>query len=489
MEAETRPYVMGSQHGSATFGHGPPRPVKFPRISPSPSRSTNSSGSEHASASSDQERCVPGTVPVFPVPVGLRSSSSPYARPTRNEGASVHERLIRSVSLESDGPDSPQAPSDALFPSISRDDAYGIRYLVYNFQDHNTTGDSAGIHYHHQCHATSVAPEYEYIDPDAMIYGCSALRCKLKSMMLNAAMPANQRGAPFPDDRRLMWHASHYGSGTRMLAETLCKKYRTNLVVAFTQAPRNTAGVCTDVPYREGVYSELLRLAISLAPCVLFIDRIDPHFECQYEKTGHELLGAWETYVEACKYHARPVAEVSILISMTNRVVDCLNYCLVIPYARLRTCETVFEGLSVSECAEILCNTYMHRACVNRLIPYDPQPRSGAGEDSSLMPTVTSTYDNVRQGIAPTAQALGARLHRAAFDAKCGVQIKWLSDTITCAFFRASSRAESMGLTPTDENLREFLPTKEDLEASLMPLLNELASKASAFDGNGIVNA
>ena len=326
--------------------------------------------------------------------------------------------------------------------TVSRDDAFRVNTTTYPFRSKAVPGQDTELR----------------LDPDTQVFGCDELRRRLKRCFATFMAPEDVRAPVTIHDPHIFWHTSLYGSGTRTMVESLCAKNLINLIVASTQAGRNSNDLCIALPFAQGQYARMVEDAIRIAPCVLFIDRLDPHFEINYEEAGHELIGAWDAYEERCNRSNTPVPFVWIVISTAYSLSHTMGHSAVNPMPRLYQHETMSEALGVNECTEILCNSYMFRACKAQIVLYDYP---------SATSTVESEYLRMRNNIVPLMRHIAQGMHQAAFQHKFLMKGIWLFTLIKAAFEAAAIRVSCDETTPSQPRgltqLQRYLPTREEI--------------------------
>lgn len=301
------------------------------------------------------------------------------------------------------------------------------------------------------------------LDPDTQVFGCDELRRRLKRCFASASASAETR-APFTvQEPHILWHTSPFGSGARTMVESLCAKYRMNLIVASTQSGRNVSDLCVYVPFTKGQYAAMVDDAIRASPCVLFIDRIDPHFEVNYEETGHELIGSWDAYEQRCLQAEAQVAQVWIVISTAHSLASTMQRSAITPLPRMHQHESTSEALGVRDCVEILCNTYMLRAHRARIVSYDCPSDADQSDDDS-------EYVQLRRSVEPLMARIAQAMHRAAIDAGFSVRPLWLATVVKTAYEYAAIRVSCDDVLsappsadPSNGLLRRYLPSTEEV--------------------------
>jgi hypothetical protein len=313
------------------------------------------------------------------------------------------------------------------------------------------------------------------LDPDSQVFGHAALRDVLVRCLTSIRAPEDRNGPLAATDEHLFWHTSPYSSGARTMVETFCSKHKLNLFVAWTKAPRNVSDICTDIPYTDGQYSSLLRDAVSYAPCVVLIDRLDQHFEYGYERAGHELIGTWDSLAEIARSRQVPTPQVFIVISSAVSVGSMVGLTAVSPFNRMHHHETFSTSLTPSECVVILVDGYMHRACKAGIVLYDT--KSPVTVTQHQQPTTTmalqSEYDAHRGNVFEPLKLLGETMHRFAHSQNWVVKSGWFVFVIEKAFVLASRRVTSSATpTPLVKDFGAYLPTIDELwqAARMLPL-------------------
>lgn len=392
-------------------------------------------------------------VPIPPTSSAPDCGDTTIGDPLRSDSGS----LFRSASYDSFGRSSSGPVTASRLQqllAVSRDDAFKIMTTTYLFR--------------------SNAPELNRgpvprLDPDTQVFGCEALKTRLKRCINIVTAPESLRAPVMIQEPHVLWHTSPFGSGTRTFVESFCAKNRINLMVAYTHNPRNPHDFVLELPFVKGQYASMVEEAIRISPCILFMDRLDPHFEINYESAGHELVGTWDAYEERCNQVGVPVPPVWILISTAYSLGSTTNRACINPLPRLHQYETCSEGLGVRECATILCDNYMHRACKASIFSYDvPSRVTFAGIPSSS--EEPSDYEAHLKTISPVMLQIATKLHFVAHQNNFTVKGAWLAALVRTAFETAIHRVNGSGATSASTTathdsaqLARFLPTTTEL--------------------------
>lgn len=386
----------------------------------------------------------------------------------------------RSASYES-GSVSHSGSQSGLAVSLFREDAFRVQVTrqIYSNGKHGSDGLAAGLSGSSCSASTSASGTNIRLDPDTQVFGQAALRDVLVRCLTSIRAPEDRGGPLAATDEHLFWHTSPYSSGARTMVEAFCDKHRLNLLVAWTKAPRNVSDICTEIPHTDGQYSALLRDAVSCAPCVVFIDRLDHHFEYGYERAGHELIGTWDSLAEVARSRRVPTPPVFIVISSAVSVGSMVGLTAVSPFNRMHHHETFSTSLTPSECVTILVDGYMHRACRAGIVLYDTrspvtsvvaqQHRQRSAPDSPHQ----SEYDAHRSAVLGPLKLLGETMHLFAHSQNWVIKSGWFVFVIEKAFVLASRRV-TLSTTPTPlvKDFGEYLPRVDELwqAARMLPL-------------------
>lgn len=433
-----------------------------------------------------------------PQPLSSLLHISRSASPKRARGPSVAEQqatiisraqseetqippliVHRSASYES-APVAHSGSQSGLVVPLLREDAFRVQITrqLYN------TG-SAGLSLNGSNSSLAGSSHYNpnslniRLDPDTQVFGHAELREVLVRCLTSIRAPEDRNGPLAATEEHLFWHTSPYSSGARTMVETFCSKHKLNLFVAWTKAPRNVSDICTDIPYTDGQYSSLLRDAVSYAPCVVLIDRLDHHFEYGYERAGHELIGTWDALAEVSRSRQVPIPQVFIVISSAVSVGSMVGLTAVSPFNRMHHHETSSTSLTPSECVVILVDGYMHRACRSGIVLYDtkspvtvPQSQHHHHQSTALVAR-QSEYDAHRSRVFEALKLLGETMHRFAHSQNWVVKSGWFVFVIEKAYVLASRRVTSSSTpTPLVKDFGAYLPNVDELwqAARMLPL-------------------
>ncbi len=371
-----------------------------------------------------------------------RYSSNPPSPIARQHSPSF---LLESVSVDS----APNLPSRG-FGTLSPDDLFGLQVRMWSYR---TVVDGT--------QATHL------LDPYHSIFGCNRLLMRL-CMHVLPQLETSIVGDT--GESHIFWHASNSGSGAKTFIDNICLRHRINLCIVSTSAPRTNEGLCPNIRYTAGKYLHILETAIQKEPCIIFLDRVDSHFDSQYTTAGHELIAAWDSIVESSA--GVPLPRVWIVISHRQPLAsfrpNTHN-----PFNRLRNWESVCEQISAGDCFHILANCYAYYAAEAQVLEDDRPPHpSGQATPEKLD---EYQYQLEASQMHVILKEKDVFLHRAARLIHEATTLKgffvipsWLNDAMRRAFYFASERVANeerkLG-TPLPINSR--LPTEVEMIAGV----------------------
>ena len=322
------------------------------------------------------------------------------------------------------------------------------------------------------------------LNPHTEVYGLDGLRLQLENYVLTV-LEGGDELLPDHASQHIFWSFTPYGSGVFTLVDNFCRYHSINLLHVSTRAPRNNVNFCLEVPYEDGRYQAIMAQALSMAPCILFIDRIDPHFSTEYETRGLQLIDNWDSITESSSSAGGAVPRVWTVISASDSLADLYHKWPINPFSRLSRWETIRAPLDAKECVGIVMQTIAAKIVSSNIQADDrPAPVGENAPEEALHTFRVQTENSVflrllhaqRKVAEPVAKAFHSHVLLCtppSAPIPFSVEPWWLHTAVVDAFrlaaerFRTLRRASPHG---TQLDRKMLLPTKEDLIQGLKRL-------------------
>lgn len=323
------------------------------------------------------------------------------------------------------------------------------------------------------------------LNPYEGVYGLDGLRAQLT----NYVLPVLEGDELLADNGayHMFWSYTPYGSGVFTLIDNFCRFHSINMLHVSTRAPRNNDNICSNVAYEDGQYRDIMFQAIAMAPCILLIDRIDPHFSIEYVCRGIQLVNTWDAIVEQSD---GSIPKVWTVISSSASLASLYRF-TINPFKRFHGWETGREPLSASECVNLMMQTTAAQI-TSANIQADDRPNPPAVETEEAQRAYReelqrSAFMRILGQQRSIVEPIGRALHSHVLlctpeDAPTPycVEPHWLHTAVVAAFRRASERYRSQRRSsPTTPTRSILLPTREDLLDAIhhipTPLVEEFA--------------